>query len=315
MKFQFLLTIGMSTALILGSFCPLAGAAIMSALTSTNSLVTFNSAAPGAILNTVSVTGLTLGDSLVAIDYRPIDGQLVGFGYNSGTGTARVYSINALGVAASINTNTLDLGTALNRITADFNPTPNALRVVTSAADRNNLRISSGGTGALAVDSNLNPVPSGVIQATAYSRNNAGGGTSGATTLYAINGTTNQLVTQGSIDFFTGSGVSPNTGNLTNLAALTGVTGSSIVGFDILNGPGTATSSPGLAFVATNTTLFSLDLSTGAATSLGTIGSGLVIVDIAAVPEPSSLAFASLAIAGLVVGFRRRKRNATSAIL
>ncbi|MEO6741321.1 MAG: hypothetical protein ABIP20_13805 [Chthoniobacteraceae bacterium] len=38
---------------------------------------------------------------------------------------------------------------------------------------------------------------------------------------------------QGSIDFFTGSGTSPNTGTLSSVAALTGVTGSSIVGFDI----------------------------------------------------------------------------------
>ena len=90
--------------------------------------------------------------------------------------------------------------------------------------------------------------------------------------------------------------------------------GSTIVGFDIFNAPRTAAGSPGTAFIATSTSLFSLNLGTGAATSLGNFGGGFTIVDIAAVPEPSSLAFASLAIAGVIAGYRRRRRNSTSSI-
>ncbi|HUP79967.1 MAG TPA: DUF4394 domain-containing protein [Pirellula sp.] len=306
MTFRSLFTIGL-TALMVGGFCQSAPAVIISALTSTNALVTFDSATPGTILSNIAVSGLTAGDSLVGIDYRPADGQFVGLGYNSGTGAARVYALNG-GVATSINT--LALGPGLNRITADFNPTANALRVVTSAAT--NFRAPTGGTGALTPDANINGGNNTGILATAYSRNNAGGGTSGATTLYAIDGT--NLVTQGSIDFFTGSGTSPNTGTLSTVAALSGVTGSSIVGFDIFNAPGTAAGSPGTAFIATNNALFSLNLVTGAASSLGTVGGGFTIVDIAAVPEPSSLAFASLAIAGVIAGYRRRRRNSTSSI-
>ena len=194
-------------------------------------------------------------------------------------------------------------------MTADFNPTANAIRVVTSGATGNNLRIPTGGTGVLTTDTDLNPANTG-IRATAYSRNNAGGGTSGATTLYEIDGTNNALVTQGSIDFFTGSGTSPNTGTLTSVAALTGVVGSTIVGFDIFNAAGTAAASAGTAFVATSTTLSSLNLSTGAAASLGTIGSGLTIVDIATVvPEPASLTLCGLAVVAFA-GFGRKRRNA-----
>lgn len=312
MNVRFLFTIGLTTVAMFGGYCQSARAVIISALTSSaltgaNSIVTFDSASPGTITNTVPISGITLGDVLSGIDYRPIDQQLVGLGYNSATGFARVYSISASGAATSVNANTLNFGIGLNRITADFNPTANALRVVTSAADRNNLRITAAGTGMLADDTNLNPTNAG-IRATAYSRNSAGGGTSGATTLYEIDGANNTLATQGSIDFFTGSGTSPNSGTLTSIFGL-GVNASTIVGFDIFNAPGTAATSPGTAFIATSSTLFSLNLTNGVTASLGTIGTGLTIVDIAAVPEPSSLAFASLVIAGLVVGYRRRKNR------
>ena len=124
-----------------------ASAVPITALTNTGTLVTFDSATPGTILNTVTLSGITGGDAVVGIDYRPADGVLIGLGYNTATGTARVYSITAAGLATSINANTLTLGTGLARVTADFNPTVNAIRVVSSAATTNDLRITTGGTG------------------------------------------------------------------------------------------------------------------------------------------------------------------------
>lgn len=142
-------------------FCGKADAVGITRLTNTNT-------------NAVTLSGITGGDAVVGIDYRPIDGLLIGPGYNSATGTARVYSITAAGVATSINGNTLTLGTGLARVTADFNPFANAIR------------IGTGGTGALVTaDGDLNPANTG-IRATAYSCNNAGGGTSGATTLMKL---------------------------------------------------------------------------------------------------------------------------------
>lgn len=285
----------------------------VAALTSTGGLVFFNSGTPGTITSSVAVTGLNAGDSLVAIDYRPIDQQLVGLGYNANTGLASVYTITPAGAATSINGNVLSLGTGTARVTADFNPTANALRIVTSSATGNNRRIPAGGTGAIATDTDLNPANPG-IRSTAYSRNNPGGGTSGATTLYEIDGTNNQLVSQGSIDFFTGSGTSPNTGTLTNVAALTGITGSSVVGFDIVNAPGTAAASQGAAYLADSNTFYLFNLNTGAATSVGTIGSGLTIADIAvvAVPEPGTLVLGGLAAgSGALVYLRTRKKRKT----
>ncbi|MEO6741322.1 MAG: DUF4394 domain-containing protein [Chthoniobacteraceae bacterium] len=162
-------------------FCGKADAVGITRLTNTNT-------------NAVTLSGITGGDAVVGIDYRPIDGLLIGPGYNSATGTARVYSITAAGVATSINGNTLTLGTGLARVTADFNPFANAIRIVTSGAGganstafgNNNFRIGTGGTGALVTAAgDLNPANTG-IRATAYSCNNAGGGTSGATTLMKL---------------------------------------------------------------------------------------------------------------------------------
>lgn len=287
-----------------------ARAQVFTGLTSTGTLVTFNAAMPGTVTNTATVSGLTGGDTLVAIDYRPFDQVLIGLGYNSAAGTARVYSIaiaGATATATSINANTLTLGTGLARVTADFNPTANAIRVVTSAATGNNLRIPAGGTGALATDTDLNPANNG-IRATAYSRNTPGGGTNGATTLYEIDGTFSTLDTQGSIDFFTGSGTSPNSGTLMPITGLNNVAGSTVVGFDISNTTGSSATSPGNAFLATGTTFYTFNLGVATATSVGNFA-GITIADIAAVPEPGSMALCGLAAAGFV-GYVRKRRKA-----
>lgn len=281
----------------------LAGGGVASAISVTglagSNLVTFDSATPGVFSNSVAVSGLTAGDSLVAIDYRPADGRLIGVGYNSAAGTARVYTLDtSTGLATSINLNTLSIGTGLSQVTADFNPTANAIRVVTSSGTGNNLRITMAGAGALALDSDLNPGPAS-IRATAYSFNVAGGGASGRTTLYEING--NNLVSQGSVDFFTGSGTSPNTGTLTTIAALSGINGANVVDLDIYS---TSASDPGTAYISDGAAFYTLNLATGQATSLGNLQSG--ITDFAIIPEPSAAILVAGATLG-AAGLRRRR--------
>ncbi len=74
-----------------------ARAELITGLTNQNSLITFDSATPGSIINSAGITGLLAGDVLVGIDRRPSlwPQQLAfwyGVGVNSGTGTGRVYT-------------------------------------------------------------------------------------------------------------------------------------------------------------------------------------------------------------------------------
>src|SRR4051812_33031925 len=74
-------------AVVLGAAVLLAGstaqAATVYGLTSTGSLVQFNSATPGTIARSVPVTGLQPGETLQGIDFRPATGQLYGLGSGS----------------------------------------------------------------------------------------------------------------------------------------------------------------------------------------------------------------------------------------
>lgn len=274
-----------------------AGAEPITALTSVGTLVTFDSATPGTLIGgAVTITGLTAGDTLVGMDTRPLDFALIGLGFNSATGTARIYSLNrTTGAATQINAAALTLGTGPNGFGVDFNPVPNALRIVTNSTSNNNQRVTAGGTGTINIDTDVNPgAPD--IRGVAYSNNFAGAST---TTLFGIsvNAPTAGLVTQGSPG---GSPTSPNTGTVFLVAPLSGVTPNAVTGFDISGTTGTA-------YLSSGTQLFTLNLTTGAATTVGTIGTGLTILDITAVPEPGSLALAGVGLAALV-GFARRRR-------
>jgi hypothetical protein len=260
-------------------------------LTTAGSLVQFNSSTPGTLIGSaVPVTGLTAGDSLVGIDLRPADGSLVGLGYNAGNGSARVYTLNpSSGAATSINT--ITIGPSVTGIAADFNPAANAFRIVTNG--NANFRVPAGGTGTQVTDTPLNPgTPN--IRAIAYNNNFTG---ATLTTLYGIDAASGNLVTIGGLN----GNPSPNTGTLSVVALLTGATASQITGFDIAGTTGTA-------FLTNGGTLFSLNLNTGAATSLGNLPAGTTLLDITAVPEPSTLALCGLTAAGLA-GYRRLRRK------
>ena len=69
-------------------------------LTSTNGLVKYNANNPSASISTTTITGLNVGDNLIAIDFRPATGQLYGLGSSS-----RIYTIHTVtGVATPIGT-------------------------------------------------------------------------------------------------------------------------------------------------------------------------------------------------------------------
>jgi len=289
----------LAAAMALASARP-APAQIITALTSTGQLITVNSAAPGTLIGApVTVTGLNVSESLVAIDYRPIDNALIGVTYFplSGVGSAFVYSINpTTGAAAQINATPIPVGPigSFTKLSIDFNPAANALRILTNNSVNNNYRVTLGGTGSVNADTDLNPgAPS--INGIAYDRNLSG---TALTTLFGISQSGNNLVTIGGVD----GSPSPNLGQVFNVANVSGVAAGSLVGFDIASGTNNA-------FVATPGQLFALNLANGTTTNLGTFPGGFVIADIASpVPEPGSLTLCGLAAGSLLGAGRRRLR-------
>ena len=239
-----------------------AAAATVNFLDIGNRLIRVDSAAPGTIAGTVVLTGIQGNETLLGIDYRPASSRVL---YGLST-AGRLYAINPLnGSATVVGSTVLVTGVAAG---VDFNPAVDRLRVVTNT--NQNLRINPS-TGALAgSDTQVAYAPGDPgagfaprIAGAAYSNNTPG---ATPTTLYVIDTNRGVLATQGSVG---GMPVSPNSGQLTTVGPL-GVATNDNVGFDIAR-DGTVLASLTQPGVGT-TSLYSVNLTTGAATLIGVVG-------------------------------------------
>lgn len=255
----------------------------------TPSLVTFDAAAPGVFTATVALTGIATGQTIVGIDVRPNTGELFALGYNP-TGTqAQLYTINrttgaltAVGAALTLN-----LGTTTSRIGFDFNPTVDRIRVTSGAGTNFRLNPNNGALaatdGALAyaaTDPNASQTAS--IGSSGYTNSYIG---ATATTLYNLDEANSRLVTQNP----------PNNGTLNTVGPL-GVTtngANQVSDLDIYFNPATSTN---LAYMSSTiagaSTLYTVNLATGAATAVGTLGTATTagITDITfAITRPATL--------------------------
>ena len=265
-----------------------AGAVHLSAevygLTGQNRLVSFSAASPGDIETNVEVSGLQAGESLIGIDFRPVDGKLWAVGK---LGTAgRMYTIDpesgqATFVATLVNAaGGAPIALQGSSFGFDFNPAADALRIVSDTGQ--NLRAlpstrAAGSAGATFVDGTLNyagTTATGVGGA-AYTNNDVDPAT--GTTLYDIDTALDDLVTQNP----------PNSGTLVKVADL-GTPTEALVGFDIRTVGAT-----NVAYVATTeqrgkgatlATLQTIDLTTGATETLGKLGGPKTIRGIAVSP-------------------------------
>ena len=236
-------------------------------LSVTNKLVRFNSGAPGTIQNSVQIGGLQSGENLVGIDFRPATGQLWGIG-----STSRLYTIDLNSGAATVVGSVLTTTLAGASFGFDFNPAVDRIRV-TSDQDQD-LRLNPNNGSVAAIDGTLaytstdrNAGQNPLVIASAYTNNFPG---PAATILYNIDSNLDVLVTQNP----------PNSGTLNTIGSL-GVNAGETGAFDIV-GTNTAFAALTTSGEANSTGLYTINLSTGAATMVGTIGGGEAIRGLAA---------------------------------
>lgn len=192
------------------------------------------------------ITGTLAGEMIEAIDFRPVNGQIYGIGK-----AGNLYTINASSGAAML-VGMGSFGTLTGSYFGfDFNPTVDRIRLISDKGQ--NLRLHPLTGMIAATDANLNPgMPN--VSAAAYANNFAGTAT---TTLYDIDCAADKLYKQ----------VPPNDGTLVEVGAL-GINIESANGFDIGSNSGIAY---GIFTAGGKTSLYKIDLTTGAATRLNEV--------------------------------------------
>ena len=254
--------------------------AVIFAVTDENKLLRFDSSSPDTILSAKSITGLGDGEHVLGIDFRPASFELYAVGstgllYRLDVTTAKVVAVGSL-VADPTDVTSPFTALAGTDFGVDFNPVPDRLRVV-SDGDQN-LRINPN-NGLVTTDATLayagadpNSGANPQVVASAYT-NSVFGAT--ATTLYGIDSALDVLVIQNP----------PNNGTLNSVGAL-GINAVGPAGFDIEFRAGTNTGYAALSTDGASSGLYAINLSTGAATLIGQIGSaGTLVQDMAVAPQ------------------------------
>ena len=127
--------------LLLGSPCLMAQTVL--GLGPANTLVRFSATSPAAVASSVTISGITAGDTLIGLDVRPANGFVYAVA-NSG----RIYQLDPTNGAAVAGAQiSAPLTSAVFGV--DFNPAADRLRIVTRTGQ--NLRINVD-TGATTVD-------------------------------------------------------------------------------------------------------------------------------------------------------------------
>lgn len=207
-----------------------------------NNLQIFNPENPAPVSK--AITGLQSAENILGIDFRPVNGQLYALG-----STSRLYTINlATGAATAVNATPFSTLLSGTDFAFDFNPTVDRIRVVSNTGQ--NLRINPNDGAIAAVDGVLNP-GSPAVSAAAYTNNFAGTTT---TVLFVIDHNTDKLYQQNP----------PNNGTLVETGML-GIDINNSNGFDI----GSKSQKAYLmASVSGTTKIYTVNISTGAATAL-----------------------------------------------
>ncbi|WP_375444080.1 DUF4394 domain-containing protein [uncultured Fibrella sp.] len=220
----------------------------------TNNLLIFNPMNPATVV-TKTITGLQMGETILGIDARPLNGQLFMLGSSSrlyvvGVNATTAWTATQVGLTGSFTLSGTDFG-------FDFNPTVDRIRVVSNTGQ--NLRLNPTAmpteSALAATDVSLTFAPSSGtpnVSASAYTNNFAG---AGSTVLYDID------VRAGGAVLFQQN--PPNNGVLVNVGPL-GVDVESANGFDI---GGTTGAAYALLRSGGVTRVYTINLASGTATA------------------------------------------------
>ena len=257
------------------------------AVSVSNHLLRFNAGQPQNTRDRRPLQGLRSDDKIVGIDYRVARGELFVLG-----SSGQLYKVDVAQARASAVGSGVELPAAANEWGFDFNPTVDRIRVVNSSGANLRLHPDTGAIvdsdpaapgvqldGRLAYDAaDINAGKTAGLVAAGYTYNKTN---DKITTNYALDGTWGLLVHQGSKEGVAPL-VSPNTGRVFTVGSL-GVGPFAHATFDISDLDNTAYA--GLRNAGAKATRWHrIDLATGKATFIGTVGGGEALVGAAIAP-------------------------------
>lgn len=246
-------------------------------VTSNQYLITFDAGSPDVVRTHVAISGIVSGQVISGLDVRPATGELYALGYNAVTGESQLYTINPTTGAATSVAPSVTLATGMANIGFDFNPTVDRIRIISSSGNNYRLHPTTGAIAATDMnlayasgDVNMSATPA--ISSGAYT-NSYGG--SNNTKLFVYDHLLNILALQNP----------PNNGVL-NTIGTSGITQSTMdisSDLDIFYNHNTHMNH---AYLISNTSnsfdsFYSLNTATGAVASIGLIGNGIALRNIA----------------------------------
>ena len=258
------------------------------AVSESHQLIAVSAADPQKITRSVTLYGLAPNERILGIDYRVAYGVMFALG-----SSGRVFTVDVdSGALKPVGAAPFALALEGTRFGFDFNPAADRIRIVSDRGQNLRAHPETGALvdfkpdaeglqpdGALAFgsdDANAGRTPR--VIAAAYTYNNDD---EKLTTNFAIDGELGALVRQGSVEGVEPV-VSPNTGQLTTVGAL-GVAAITDAHFDISDVTNTALAALTTRDVPTPT-LYRIDLATGQANAIRTIGNGEPLRGIAIEP-------------------------------
>ncbi len=256
-------------------------------VTLNQTLVSFNTSAPGTLLSGVAISGLMNNEQIRGIDFRPADGSLYALGsfsnlYRIDTGTG---AATRVGNGAGLTLNGSSFG-------FDFNPVIDRIRVVSDTGANYVFNPNDGTasqvTGLFYAAGDANEGAGPLVTSSAYTNSFAG---TTSTQLYGIDTGMDILIRQAN-----------SAGTLNTVGAL-GADITDLVGFDI-SGRTNAAFAVSVDAGSARSMLWTIDLNTGAATFIGELGGGALLSSFAVVPAPGVVGLA----APLALAAARRRR-------